>query len=271
METRIIGIALVRNEEAFVATALRNALHLCDRILVVDNGSTDRTLEDVARVAAETGRVEIHRSSNARLSHELILPYANTATWIFGIDGDEIYDPRGLEKLRAEVLRGDYDAWWVVFGNVLNCTQLDRVRGTATGHLTPPCRSMTKLYNFNAITGWEGDVPQRLHGGRIVFKETHDASRRLNLHERMTWDESHYRCLHLCFLPRSSALPAGESGRLNVTESIRWGIAGRVWRRIAGLAGVRIDSGWKLEKYRRGEPVTVDATPFFSQEPGVEK
>ena len=53
----------------------------------------------------------------------------------------------------------------MILGNVLNCITFNPAIGQAGGYLAPPCRSMTKLYNFNAIESWAGPCPERLHGG----------------------------------------------------------------------------------------------------------
>ena len=57
------------------------------------------------RLAAEfPGKIELRSITDTRESHFLINGTAGTRTWIFAVDGDEIYDPVGLAKLRQEVL-----------------------------------------------------------------------------------------------------------------------------------------------------------------------
>ncbi len=86
--------------------------------------------------------------------------------------------PPALRSCARELLAGQYDEWWVLFGNVLNCTAVDTRRWYGRGYLAPPCRSMTKLYNFNLITGWAGAVTHVLANGTVEFKPGYDASRR---------------------------------------------------------------------------------------------
>ena len=179
------------------------------------------------------------------------------------VDGDEIYDPVGLARLREELLAGRYDDWWLMFGNVLNCTAIDQAAGTATGHLSPPCRSMTKLFNFRLIESWDGDVTHVFANGTIRFKPGFDATRRLNLHEQMEWSQSYYRCLHTCFMRRSSLDGQDDAARPNVSESLRGGALGSLRKIFGRLAGRKAASDWKLEKYARGPLVTLDATNFF--------
>jgi glycosyltransferase involved in cell wall biosynthesis len=261
---QIIGIALLRNEDIFVERAIRNAMDFCDRLIIADHHSADGTFEIVSRLAAEfPEKIHLQRITDTRESHFLISGYAGTRSWIFAVDGDEVYDPVGLAQMREEVLSGQYDGWWLLFGNVLNCTAVDPIQRTATGYLAPPCRSMTKLFNFSLIQSWDGAVTHVCANGTIKFKPGYDATRRLDLHSKFTWDESHYRCLHTCFVPRSSLDQGSPVARPNVSENLRGGVttlARKVVRRLLGQPAV---SDWKMEKYARGPLVTIDASCFF--------
>lgn len=259
---RIVGIALVRNEDRFIAQVLRNALDFCDLIHVADHQSTDRTPEILAALAAESPKLDVRRIREPRESNALLAPYVSTPTWIFGIDGDEIYDPAGLTRLRADLFAGRFDPWWVVFGNVLNCDEIDLERRTASGYLAPPCRSMTKLYNFRMLRALDPTAPQRLHShkGRDVFHEPFHALLRYDLYKETAWDEAEFRCLHACFLPRSSR--DGETrARENVSESLQ--PIRRLKRLMSRVLGRTSASDYKREKYMRGPRVTVNAAPFF--------
>jgi hypothetical protein len=262
---QIVGIMLVRNEDLFVRQAALNALGVCDRLLVADHQSTDATLEVLQPLAARDSRIEVHSIRHPAESHALVAPYAGTDTWMLGVDGDELYDPAGLAELRRRLEAGDYDSWWQVFGNVLNCVELDPARGTARGYLAPPCRSMTKLYNFAAIDRWEGPCPERLHEGNIHFRPGFAADRRLNLHEQIDWDRSFFRCLHVCFLRRSSLDPDSDGPRVrdNLMDRRNRGPLGRARAAVRGWMGSSGSEGWKLEKYRRGPCVEQEVTEFF--------
>lgn len=247
---------LLRDEDGFVERALRNVVDFCDEIIVCDHGSRDATPEILNRLAEEFGgKLSVHSLLKSGESHDLIQGYAGTATWIFGIDGDEIYDPEGLTRFRTRLQTGEFDKWWAVFGNVLNVTELGDEN--ASGHLAPPCRSMTKLYNFAAIHAWDGPCVERLHGGTIRFRDGFHEGLRCSLHEQTTWDDADFRCLHHCFLKRSSADHAGATPRRNIMDRHAWSLA----KCVAWLTGK--DAGWKREKYARGPVVTKPTAVFF--------
>ena len=264
---QIVGIVLVRNEDVFVEQAIRNVAGFCDRIHAVDHVSTDRTWEVLRALDREYDHLDARRVRHAGDSHRLVEPYTGTSTWVFGVDGDELYDPSRLSGFRADLLAGAFADMFKVASNVLNCVELDRERLTASGYLSPPSRSITKLYNFAALESWTGDGAERLHGGRPVFRPGYRERAVDNIGERLSWDESPLRCLHACFLRRSSAEPEfDEPAARPILEETGmqdrgWGGAAKRFLRRRRPPDV---SAWKREKYMRGELATVDASPFVA-------
>jgi hypothetical protein len=129
--------------------------------------------------------------------------------------------------------------------------------------MSPPSRSITKLYNYAAIEAWTGDGSERLHGGTIEFRPGYDESSVDNLGERLSWDESPLRCLHACFVRRSSRDAEAELRPILMESGLHdrsW--RGKLKRRLLGRRPPQ-ESAWKRDKYMRGDLVTVDATPFL--------
>jgi hypothetical protein len=262
-ESQIVGIMLVHNEDRFLRRAATNVLDFCDRILIAEHGSTDGTWEIARDLAAQHPKIEAHRIRHAPESNEMLQPFVGTRTWVLGVDGDELYDVEGLRRTREEITRGTWDQWWVVFGNVLNCVELDETSRQARGWLAPPCRSMTKLYNFAAVRSLDPVAKQRLMGRHDVFNEGYHSGLRHEIYKTLSWDEATFRCLHTCFLQRSSSQAADPRGRENLTELGKYSPLAWLRRGWARLQGRSAESRYKTEKYRRGPLVTVDASPFF--------
>lgn len=261
-QRRIVGIALVRDDDLLVERAIRNVLGFCDQMFLVDHRSRDETPRILSGLAASEPTVSLQRVKHPRESHDLIKEFAGSPTWIFGVDGDEIYDPRGLPAFRARVLAGEFDDVWFIKGNVLHFDGVDVERREATGWLAPPARSITKLFNFAAIDSWEGDTPERLEGGAPAFRPGYDGATIRWLRDEYAWEASPFRCLHACFLPRSSRDDGQSFARRSfVDRSMDPG-----WARALGTApalGFPEQSQWKSNRYRQGERTTVDATGFF--------
>lgn len=261
---KIVGIMLVRDEDRFVEWAIRSAIDFCDEFLVCDHESQDETTVILGRLGREYGRkLVVRRCRDSGDSHRMIQSHAGTSTWIFGVDGDEIYDSVALARLRSRLEAGEFDRSWAVFGNVLNVKRLDLATAQVEGHLAPPCRSMTKLYNFAAIDSWTGRIVERLHGGDIQFRAGFDATMRLNLHEQTSWQDADFRCLHLCFLERSSRDARDSRPRRNIMDRHAWSV-GKVFARLRSALGGRSAANWKEEKYARGPLVTESIQAFLS-------
>jgi glycosyltransferase involved in cell wall biosynthesis len=265
--TRVVGIVLVRNEDVFVERAVRNVLDFCDELLLCDNESEDETFGILERIADEQPeKVTLHRIRHPSVSHDLIAPRAGEPLWAFAVDGDELYDPRGLAEFRTRLLGGEFDDWWLIRSNMLHAVELDRAAAMARGYLSPPAPSMVKLYNFALIDRWDGFHHHRLNGAHgLVFKPGLEP-RKLELGKQYDWDRSPFRCLHACFLPRSSRDRA-DRPRANVRE--RHGAARlhrRVWRRARERLGIPQQSTWKLERYREGPIVEADVSSFLGPE-----
>jgi len=265
---QVVAVVLVHDEDVYVERVIRNVAGVCDRIHVADHSSTDRTWEIVSGLAGELDNVDARRISHAARSHDLVLPYIGTDTWVLSPDGDEIFDPGGLRRLRAELEEGRYDEWFRLFPAMLHCVELDESALTASGYLAPPARSGPKLFNFAALRSWDRVYRERLHEGEPVFREGWSWESVLSLGERDGFDESPFRCLHACFLRRSSGEPPdGEHVRLNIGEAntYRRDVVGRAARALGrGSSG---GTSWKLEKYAQGPLVTKDAAPFLSPVP----
>jgi len=271
-QPQIVGIVVLHNEDVFVERAIRNVVDFCDRIHVFDHLSNDKTPEIIRSLAREFDHIELKRSRNAAHAQRLLERYLGTPTWVFAVDGDELYDPAGLAVLRGDLLAGAHADVFRVKAHVLNCDELDVEKATASGFMSPPSRPITKLFNFESVTSWTG-CQDKLEGGNPVFRPGFDWESLRNLAETTEWDSDPLRLPHVCFLRRSSRdHDDGSQGRKNIaeTQTHRRGISGSIYRLLRRpkpapelLEAARKSGNWKREKLTRGPRVTVDARPFL--------
>jgi glycosyltransferase involved in cell wall biosynthesis len=262
---KIVGIGLFRDEDRFVERAVRAVFGFCDELILVDHRSRDRTPEILERLASESPvPTSVHRVREAAESHALIKGRAGEDLWAFGLDGDELYDPDGLAFLREKLLVGEAADAWNIRANMLHCVELDEGRGLATGYLSPPAPSVSKMFNFRIIEAWDGDNPERLcDPSGLVFKAGVEP-RKHELNKTVAWNGSPFRALHLCFLRRSSR-QRGDGPRMNVpdrTAPRRTPI--RAWRAFREAVG-RPPSGSYKDHYRVGELVTLDVSDLLER------
>jgi glycosyltransferase involved in cell wall biosynthesis len=265
----IVGIMMVKNEDLYVQRALENIIEFCDEILVLDHMSKDGTWEIAQNMATKYAKVRPSRISHTSESQHPLEKYCGTPTWIFAVDGDEIYDPDGLLRFRRTLESGQLDGVWSIHGNVLNCVALDMSRNYATGYLAPPARSMTKLNNFSHVRSWTG-CSQRLHDGKLIFQDGFkEEQAHYLLHKTIGWDEANFRCLHMALMRRSS-LQGFLVPHYCPTETIKNQLASR---RLVTKLALRLQTLWttmrrtsgKDQAYRRGPLVEKEISAFFSR------
>jgi hypothetical protein len=130
--------------------------------------------------------------------------------------------------------------------------------------LAPPSRPITKLFNFGAVESWT-ESADPLQAGNVAFGPGQQWESRRDLAENTTWNTDPLRCLHLCFLRRSTA-DSGDA-RLNLDESGEYdrGPLGALKRLVRRPRRRPQDTLWKREWYARGERVTVDAGVFVGR------
>ena len=262
-EQKIIGICQIHNEDIFIERVIKNIESFCDSIFIANHKSTDNTAQVVKHLAAQFPKIKYSDIDHPRDAHEMIRPYAGTPTWIFPVDGDEIYDPQCLAPLREAIFRGEFARYRQLYGHSLHCTEIDMKKKVARGFLSPPSRTVTKLYNFGALVDWKGPVIEKCLGGEIIFQPGFSEKDDFSYYHSHTWDNSPFRLLHCCFMRRSSRQPESQIARPQVEEIAFGGPLHRLKRFIKKLAGLHQTSPYKYEKYHKGELVYRGVSGFF--------
>ena len=91
---------ITKDEERFLAQCLKSVRDVARQIIVVDTGSTDRTVEIATELGAEIHRVAWTEDFSA--ARNAALEYA-TGDWVLILDADEELMPESLETLLREM------------------------------------------------------------------------------------------------------------------------------------------------------------------------
>lgn len=252
MSIEIVGICLVKNEDIYVERVLRNIVNFCDKIRVIDNNSQDKTVEVVKKCMSEFSNISLEHIENVNETHRVVQEYAGEDKWIFGVDGDEIYDPLGLAILRPKILSGGYQKCWMLRGYFYHLVKLDLKNKKARGYLAPPAKDPNKLYNFSLLESWKSDFEQPLfHCQTHVFKNRkyhpNRKPKKKKLYLQYEWRDCPIKCVHTRMLQRSTS------------EKYKTAINARL-----NLSNVISNKKYNFrKKYRIGKKVEMSVSEFF--------
>jgi tetratricopeptide (TPR) repeat protein len=157
----ISACMIVKNEEKFLPGCLASIKGLVDETIIVDTGSTDRTM-DIAR--QHDAKIYEHPWQNDFSYHRnQSMSYA-TGDWILIVDADEELDPDQHERIRALLKRKDVDGLSFVVFNEIN---FDRVG----------CLTSKRIFRNHKGYHYEGIVHNQLRmDGKVLetsFKVIH--------------------------------------------------------------------------------------------------
>lgn len=108
---------IVKNEEAVLARCLDSIRGLWDELIIVDTGSTDRTVEIAKAYGAKMLHYDWIAPGNKGAARNVGIDGA-VSQWVVVIDADEVV--RNARQLRADILAANADAILVNFNNYID-------------------------------------------------------------------------------------------------------------------------------------------------------
>jgi glycosyltransferase involved in cell wall biosynthesis len=103
----ILAILPAFNEEVSIGSVVLRAKRYADRVIVVDDGSSDRTAEVADLAGAEVIRHQVNRGKGAALKTGF--EFLNGERVVVTIDADGQHDPSDIPKLVEPILKGEAD------------------------------------------------------------------------------------------------------------------------------------------------------------------
>jgi glycosyltransferase involved in cell wall biosynthesis len=145
-------VVLTFNEERNLASCLESVAGWAARVVVVDSGSTDRTLAIAARFGAEV--VSHPFESHARQWQWALSTLPLATEWVLAIDADQSLTPELKEEIASVLPR--WSAPGSPVGAYINRRQIFRGRWIRHGGYYP--KYLLKLFRRDVVTLDEGDV-----------------------------------------------------------------------------------------------------------------
>jgi tetratricopeptide (TPR) repeat protein len=159
-----VGVSLcmiVKNEERFLAECLASAQHVVDEIIVVDTGSTDRTVE----IAESFGAKIVHREwrNDFAWARNQAIEHA-TRRWTLVLDADEELDRDSVALVRA--LRETPAYQTAVYVQIQNVIDDESGAGSTMTHILPRIYPTTPRMRYRGVIHesilLDGDYPPAL-------------------------------------------------------------------------------------------------------------
>jgi glycosyltransferase involved in cell wall biosynthesis len=105
-----LSVAIITLNEAHRIGACLAALSFADEIVVLDSGSTDRTVT----IARDLGAIVVQREGWPGFGAQKNAALALTrGEWVLSIDADEIVTEALARSIRQAITSARYDGWWV--------------------------------------------------------------------------------------------------------------------------------------------------------------
>ena len=199
----IWGNCLVRNEEQWVWYALMSVIDYVDKILVWDNGSTDKTVEIIKTIKSKK-IVFKEIGPSTKEEHPLVrqkMIEATKADWLLHVDGDEVWPKSQIEKW-AEIIQKKGDKIESIALRTINLVgdvyhYQEEAAGRyqlagRKGHLT------LRGINLKKIPGLHALHPH----GKVGFFDENGVAIQDRDPKKIYFTDLHY--FHMTHLPRSS-------------------------------------------------------------------
>jgi glycosyltransferase involved in cell wall biosynthesis len=138
MSVQVSAVLITFNEEADIARAV-DSVSWCDEVLVVDSGSTDRTVE----ICAARGCKVIHRQFTGYGEQKAFAVMQAAHDWVFIVDADEEVTPALRDEIRQRLdSPGDCRGFRIPITTIL----WDKVIRTQDRHTAAKLRLFDRRY-----------------------------------------------------------------------------------------------------------------------------
>lgn len=163
----VLGLMRIKNESEWIRDSIESQLGICDKVLVLDDHSTDSTRDIVRSFGERTVLVEspFEGVSEGR-DKRFLLAHAIEAdpAWVVWIDGDEVLERSAVALLRNEFQHPDvaaYSLQVLYFWDSLTTVRIDGVYAHFRRYSAFRVRGQPTESLYFPSSGGEAD----LHGG----------------------------------------------------------------------------------------------------------
>jgi glycosyltransferase involved in cell wall biosynthesis len=162
---KVTAALIVKNGERSIGRCLAALVDAVDEILVVDTGSTDRTV-DIATSIPKTRVVHFPWNDDFSSARNFGIEQLKTG-WVLWVDADEYLFPEDIEKVKyTATLLDSYQPHPLLYVELI-----DQIGDQITVHFVP------RLFPLRGQLKYHGRIHEQLgaiHGNRYTESNTHD-------------------------------------------------------------------------------------------------
>jgi len=242
------AVTVVKDEADIVGHAIRHLLGQgVDRVIAIDNGSTDGTIELLDQIAGEDVRVHVGTDRQAafmqgrKVSYLAHLAWRAGADWVIPFDADEFWFAPGMPV--TDFLRG-------TSAHIVSCAMHD---------VTPTAESEELVFGDGRPVHVDA-TPRRLH--KVAFRTSHwqwiaDGNHALIGRQP---DGSGLRLLHYNYRSLSQIYRKTHNGAdaVKLAADLSDDTATH-WKALARLSLAETEEAWRAHRARAGVNLDGDA------------
>ena len=173
---RISACIIAKNEERCIARGIKSYLHIVDEVILVDTGSTDRTIEKAKQLGSKVKVFHFEWINDFAAAKNYALDQVNPkADWVLFLDADEWF-PEGMAvklKAAAEILQKDAETDGILLRMRNYVDEEDKVQEKANYAISEALR----LWKHQKDNRYVGSIHEALRKGteRLTLQRVGEA------------------------------------------------------------------------------------------------
>jgi len=156
--SKLTAVVITHNEEENIGRCLKSVRELVDEIVVVDSGSTDKTIEIAKKFGA---KIYSRKFDNFAGQRNYSIEKAN-GEWIISLDADEVVTKALAKEIKNSIQDTQYLAFFIPRRNIIFGKEIKHARWSPDKHIwlfkKSKAKFVGKIHEEVKVNGNVGDL-----------------------------------------------------------------------------------------------------------------